>query len=419
VRLLDTSSLATVFPFSSGSLQMEGGVLLGLNTENNSLVLLNAFSPDLPNANACVMAKAGAGKSYTSKAELLHAMPFGVRALVIDPENEYVRLAEAMSGQVVRLAAGARTCLNPLDLPPATTTVARTGTTGPDDEGDGSVENPLREHLAGVHGFLDIALAGEGRSLDQHAKGVLDRALFACYAEKGITDDPATHRRPAPILADLQATLRAMGETLGLADRLERYCTGTLAGLFSGPTMVRCDGRLCVFALRDLDDDLRPAAMYLVAHHVWGLVTRDPRTPRRLVVDEAHVLTRHHSGDGFLENLARRGRKYFLGLTAISQDVRDFLDTKAGKAILTNSAMRLLLRQDESTLEALEQGLHLTPAERSYLVTCPRGEGLLCVGSLRIKLRILASPQEHVLITTDPRELARSPMGRPDAQHRA
>ncbi len=400
-RLLDTRSLATLFPFSAGSLQMDGGVLLGRNTQNNALVIVNPFAPELHNANGCVLAMAGSGKSYHAKAELLRLLPLGVRIIVIDPEDEYVRLARAVNGQVIRLAAGARDRLNPLDLlPPADTPLSRLG----GDEA--TADNPLYDHLATVHGFLDIALAGEGQRLDQQAKGVLDRALVACYAGRGITADPATHTLPAPTLPDLAATLREMGETQGLADRLERYCTGSLSGLFSGPTTVRLDGRLCVFALRDLEEELRPAAMYLVAQHVWGRARRDHRTPCRLIVDEAHVLTRHPSGDRFLETLARRGRKYFLGLLPITQDVRDFCETRAGKAILTNSAMRLLLRQDESTLDALEQNLRLTPAERAYLVTCPRGEGLLCVGSQRVTLRIEASPQEHALITTDPRELA-------------
>jgi len=429
-RTLDTSTLATLFPFSGATLQMEGGVLLGTNVETHAHVVLDAFSRTLLNYNQVVVATSGAGKSYTVKYMVTRAAPREGQTLIIDPTGEYAPIARAVGGRVIRLCAGSPHRINPLDLPLVTAQDDRDG----EDEGDAAdgaesgwedaddaEHDALKDRIAGVHGLFDLLLAGEGHRLTTHEKGALDGALRRCYAEKGITPDPATHRRPAPLFADLRDTLRAAGDTHGLAQRLDLYCgEGSLGGLFSGATTVRADGRVVVFDLHQLAEDLWPAAMYLTGQYIWGVAGSDPvggrRLPRRVIVDEAQLLTAHASGGALLGDVARRGRKRFVGLTAISQDVRDFLHTKPGQALLTNSSVRFLLRQDESTLEALDESLRLTPQERTYLAQCPRGEALLVVQGTRLKVALEASPQEHLYCTTDPHDAAVvKPRRRPQA----
>lgn len=429
-RTLDTSTLATLFPFSGATLQMEGGVLLGTNVETHAHVVLDPFSPTLLNYNQVVVATSGAGKSYTVKCLVTRTAPHEGQTLIIDPTGEYAPVARAVGGRVIRLCAGSPHRINPLDLPLApaqddgdsadegdAADAAESGWEDADDAG----HDALKDRIAGVHGLFDLLLAGEGHRLTTHEKGALDGALRRCYAAKGITPDPTTHRRPAPLFADLRDTLRAAGDTHGLAQRLDLYCgEGSLGGLFSGATTVRADGRLVVFDLHQLEEDLWPAAMYLTGQYIWGVAGSDPvggrRLPRRVIVDEAQLLTAHASGGALLGDVARRGRKRFVGLTAISQDVRDFLHTKPGQALLTNSSVRFLLRQDESTLEALDLSLRLTPQERTYLAQCPRGEALLVVQGTRLKVALEASPQEHLYCTTDPHDAAVvKPRRRPQA----
>jgi len=419
-RTLDTSTLATLFPFSGATLEMEGGVLLGTNVETHAHVVLDAFSRTLLNYNQAVVATSGAGKSDTVKLMLLRSLPREGQTLIVDPTGEYAPIASALGGQVIRLCAGSPQRINPLDLPLAPAQGDGDGQDEGDaadgaesgwEDADAAGHDALKDRIASVHGLFDLLLAGEGHRLGAHEKGALDGALRRCYAEKGITPDPATHRRPAPLFADLRDTLRAAGDTHGLAQRLDLYCgEGSLGGLFSGATTVRADGRLVVFDLHQLEEDLWPAAMYLTGGYIWGVAASDPvgkrRLPRRVIVDEAQLLTGHASGGALLGDVARRGRKRFVGLTAISQDVRDFLHTKPGQALLTNSAVRFLLRQDESTLEALDESLRLSPQERAYLARCPRGEALLVVQGTRLKVALEASPQEHLYCTTDPHDAA-------------
>ncbi|MCB9492521.1 MAG: ATP-binding protein [Dehalococcoidia bacterium] len=388
-RNLDTSSAATMFPFGSSHLGMRDGVLLGEDLHNHSLVITDRFHPDQQNANRVVVAASGAGKSYASKVEALRAMVRGVDYLVIDPEEEYGRLCEAVGGQMVRLAGTSQQRINPFDLAP-----------GNDESG----RDPLAERVLALQGLLGVMLADPGRTLDQRERGLLDAALYETYRRVGITRDAGTHHRQPPVMRDLLAVLRE-ADDLGLADRLVRYVDGSLGRVFAEHTTVSLDRPLVVFALRDLEEELRPVAMHLVADYVWREVTRTPR-PRVLLVDEAWTLMRHADGARFLASIARRARKRWLGLTTVTQDARDFLQSPEGHTILANSASQFLLRQDSSTIAVVAETFNLSRGERDFLLSARRGEALLLTGGNHVALRVVASELEHGLSTTQPAEVA-------------
>jgi type IV secretory pathway VirB4 component len=339
-----------------------------------------------------VFAKSGAGKSYAVKLGLLlRGLLLGHDAAVVDPEGEYAPLCRALDGQEVRLGVGAPHVLNPFDLAGA----------GAEERGD-----PLAEQVATLLALLQVMLADPGKPLGRAEVGALDRAIHATYARAGITPDPATHDRPPPCLADLHAILRAQGEPYGLADRLERYVSGSLRHLFGGPTNVDLQRRLVVFSLRDLEAELRPLATFLVADCVWRRARRERARPRLFVVDEAWSLVRHTEGAAFLAELAKRGRKHRLGLVTITQDVEDFLGSPQGRAVIANASVHLLMKQDPSSIDVVAATFKLTEPERRELLAARRGEGLLCALGTRVPLRVEASPSEHELITTNPAELA-------------
>ena len=394
-RNLDTSSLVTTFPFTSGSLSMERGVLYGVATRSQSPVIVDPFDASLENANLAVFAMAGAGKSYFVKLMALRNLLAGVEFLIVDPENEYGGVCRAADGQFIRLASTSAHHLNPFDLPP------------PDPAGAEGLD-PLAEQVTAVLGLLNLMLADRGASLDPYARSVLDRAVYEVYAAAGITADPATHSRPAPVLADLQTVLEASRDetAVGLAARLRRYTRGSLAGgLFAGQTNVALNRRLVVFNIQTLEEELRPVAMHLIASFVWNRVRRE-RRPRMLVIDEAWSLLRYAEGGEFVAGVARRARKFYLGLITITQDAADFLRSDYGRAVLVNAATKLLLKQDATTLDAVAEAFQLTPDERQYVLGANKGEGLLFARGARLALTIEASPAEHRLATTAPRELA-------------
>jgi conjugal transfer ATP-binding protein TraC len=396
-RNLDTGSLATTFPFTSSSLSMERGVLYGVATRSQSPVIVDPFDASLENANLAVFAMAGAGKSYFVKLMALLNLLCGVDFLVVDPEDEYGAVCQAADGQYVRLASTSAHHLNPFDLP---------ASGAPDVEGT----DVLAEQVTAVLGLLGVMLADPGTGLNTYERGVLDRAAFQTYARLGITADPATHVRPSPLLRDLQAVLEETSTgndvAAGLAARLRRYVSGSLAGgLFAGPTNVALNGRLVVFNIQMLEDELRPLAMHLIANFVWNRVRREKR-PRLLVIDEAWSLLRYPEGGAFISGMARRARKYYLGLVTITQDAADFLRSDHGRAVLVNAAMKLLLKQDSTTVDAVADAFELTQEERQYLLGANKGEGLLFARGGRLALSIEASPAEHRLATTAPRELA-------------
>lgn len=392
-RNLDTGSLATLFPFASSSLTMDQGVLLGIARHNHSPVIVDPFDDSLENANLVIFAKSGAGKSYFTKLVLLRSLLREVDCLVIDPEDEYARVCQAVGGQMVRLAASSRHRLNPFDLPPV-------------EKANGSRDG-LAQQVASILSLLDLMLAERGETLSVGERAVLDHAVYATYAQVGITADPATHGQPAPLLRDLHRVLADLSdaEARSLAARLRRYVDGSLAGLFDGPTNVIPNRRLTVFSIQALEAELRPLAIHLITGFVWRQARRE-RRPRLLVVDEAWSLMQYPEGGAFLASMARRARKYYLGLVTITQDVADFLDAAHGRTVLSNAALKLLMKQDSTTLDPVVAAFGLSPEERQFLLGAAKGEGLFFARGSHVALQVEASPQEHRLVTTAPRELA-------------
>jgi conjugal transfer ATP-binding protein TraC len=398
-RTLDTSSLATMLPFTSSHLPATGGLLYGVNVHNSSLVILDPFGGEQENANKVVFAKSGAGKSYACKVEALRALLLGIEYLVIDPEGEYARICEAVGGQLVPLSGTSPHHINPFDL------------SGGEDDG---ARDPLAERVLALQGLLGLMLAEPGSSLSQREKGVLDSALYETYRRAGITEDGATHGRIAPVLRDLLTVLREADEPYGLADRLARYVDGSLGRVFSERTTATLDHPFVVFGVRELEEELRPLATYLIADHVWREARRRPR-PRMLLVDEAWSLMRYPEGARFLAQMARQARKRWLGLTTVTQDVEDFLATAEGHTVLANSSTQLLMRQDASTARLVAETFGLSQGEREFLLACRKGEALLLApGGVHIPLLVEASRFEHALCTSDPAEL--SEMGGSDAR---
>lgn len=399
-RNLDTTSAATMIPFTSSHLSMERGIFYGVSVHNNSLVIFDPFSRELENANKVVFAKSGAGKSYACKVEALRALMLGIEYYVIDPEDEYRRVCDAVGGQYIRLSGTSSHHINPFDLP-----VRQAGLPASMPRDDREARDPLAERLLALQGLLGLMLADRGSALSQREKGALDAALLETYRRAGITRDPRTHLRPAPVLRDLYAVLREQGDPYGLADRLERYVDGSLGRVFSSPTSVDLDRPFVVFSVRDLEPELRPLGVYLIADYIWRQV-RGSRRPRMLLIDEAWSLMQHEEGAKFLSSMARQARKHYLGLTTVTQDVEDFLATPDGHTVLANSSVQLLMRQDSSTIDVVAQTFRLSAGEREFLLSCRKGEGLFFARGNHIALRVEASPMEHALATTDPAELA-------------
>jgi type IV secretory pathway VirB4 component len=391
-RNLDTTSAATMIPFTSSHLSMERGILYGVSVHNSSLVIFDPFSRELENANKVVFAKSGAGKSYACKVEALRALMLGIEYYVIDPEDEYRRVCEAVGGQYVRLSGTSPNHINPFDLPAAS---ARS---------DPDARDPLAERLLALQGLLGLMLADRHATLSQREKGALDAALLETYRRAGSTRDATTHGQPAPVLRDLYGVLREQSDPHGLADRLERYVDGSLGRVFSSPTSVDLDRPFVVFNVRDLEPELRPLGVYLIADYIWRQV-RASRKPRMLLIDEAWSLMQHEEGARFLSSMARQARKHYLGLTTVTQDVEDFLATPEGHTVLANSSVQLLMRQDSSTIDVVAQTFRLSSGEREFLLSCRKGEGLFFARGNHIALRVEASPMEHALATTDPAEL--------------
>ena len=332
------------------------GVLYGIAQHNHSPVIFDPFDQSLDNANLVVFAKSGAGKSYFTKLMALRNLLAGVDFLVIDPEDEYRALCTAVDGQQIRLASSSGQHLNPFDLPPAT---------GDEEEG----RDPLAEQVAALLGLLEILLAGPGATLTTGERAILDAALYETYRRAGISADTATHGRRAPLLRDLHLTLErtSFESARDLAVRLRRYVEGSLAGLFAGPTNVALDRRFVVFNVQAIEPELRPLGIHLIAGFVWNQVRRH-RRPRLLIIDEAWSLLQYPEGGAFLAGLARRARKYYLGLVTITQDVADFLGVDQGRTVLTNAACKLLMKQDSTTIEPVAAAFQLSPEERQYLL---------------------------------------------------
>jgi len=379
-RSFDTEALAASYPFAAADPPLDpNGTLYGL-TPSGAPILLDRFAGD--NYNTVLLARSGAGKSYTAKLEALRLLYRGVQVLVIDPENEFERLTRAVGGVYLPLAGPDAVTLNPLDLP----------ANGTPDSFD--------ERALFLTDLITLLLGG----LNPDELAVLDRAVRACYAAAGITPDPCTHSRPAPLLRDLAATLAADPDGARLADRLQPYTSGSHAKLFSQPTSARPDGQLVCFTLRGLPARLQTAALLLTLDAAWASL-EGPLRKRCVLVDEAWLLMREPAGAGFLNRLAKSARKRWCGLTTISQDADDLLGSDLGRAIVNNASSQILLRQSPQAIEQIGQAFNLTAGERQHLLTCATGHGLLIAGDQRLPLQVIASPHEHQLVTTDPAEL--------------
>ncbi|MEU6509719.1 conjugal transfer protein TraC [Streptomyces sp. NPDC046942] len=395
-RTFDTAALAACFPFTSPDLPIPtdqagiaSGVLYGLNAVSGAPVLWDRFAQD--NYNSITLARSGAGKSYLTKLELLRLLFTGVTASVIDPENEYVRLAETVGGHVVALGTdGVR--LNPFDLPAATE----------------SSEDVLTRRVLFLHTFLAILL---GSDLPAAERAVLDRAILATYARAGITTDPRTWQRTPPTLTDLAAVLAEEGSeaSADLAGRFAPFTTGSHSALFNGHSTASATGHLVVFALRQLPEEVKAPAMLLALDAIGRQVTHRRQPGRHLVVvDEAWLLMRDGAGAGFLFRMAKTARKRWTGLAMVTSDADDVLASPLGRAIVSNAATQILLRQAPQAIDVISDNFHLCHGEREFLLSAARGEALLLTGDRRHKVALIsvAAPGEHEVITTDPGELA-------------
>jgi len=391
-RNMNTGAISTSFPFTSADLTQEKGILYGINMHNNGLVIFDRFS--LENANMVVFAKSGAGKSFTVKLEALRSMMIGSEIIIIDPENEYQKLCDAVGGSYIRLSLNSDVRINPFDLPKVI-----------DSE---DANDALRANLVTLHGLFRLMLGGAAVSgqpavpLTPNEEADLDQALIDTYARAGITSDPLTHQSTPPTILNLYDTLLHMeGTGPSLAQRLRKYTTGTFAGIFSQQSNVDINNQMVVFNIRDLEDELRPVAMYIVLSHIWNIVRADQRQ-RLLIVDEAWQLMQFEDSANFLFSLAKRARKYYLGLTTITQDVEDFMSTKMGRAIVANSSMQLLLKQSSAAVDVLSDVFKLTEEEKKRLANFPVGQGLFFAGQNHVHIQIIASETEESLITTNP-----------------
>ena len=389
-RNMNTGAISTSFPFTSADLTQEKGILYGVNMHNNGLVIFDRFT--LENANMVVFAKSGAGKSFTVKLEALRSMMVGTEIIIIDPENEYQKLCDAVGGAYVRLSLNSDVRINPFDLPKIVDT---------EDANDA-----LRANLVTLHGLFRLML-GNGVGLSPTEEADLDQALIDTYARAGITNDPLTHTAIPPTIMNLFDTLLHMGGSgPSLAQRLRKYTTGSFAGIFSQQSNIDINNQMAVFNIRDLEDELRPVAMYIVLSHIWNIV-RAQQKRRLLLVDEAWQLMKYEDSANFLFSLAKRARKYYLGLTTITQDVEDFMSSKMGRAIVANSSMQLLLKQSASAVDVLSDVFKLTDEERKRLSNFPVGQGLFFAGQNHVHVQIVASNTEEDLITTNPVEAKR------------
>ena len=394
-RNMDTGAISTSFPFTSADLTQEKGILYGINMHNNGLVIFDRFS--LENANMVVFAKSGAGKSFTVKLEALRSMMVGAEVLIIDPENEYQRLCDAVGGSYIRLSLNSDVRINPFDLPKVI------------DAEDAN--DALRANLVTLHGLFRLMLGGAQQAsagapaapaLTPNEEADLDQALIDTYARAGITSDALTHQSTPPTIANLYDTLLHMGGTgPNLAQRLRKYTTGTFAGIFSQQSNIDINNQMVVFNIRDLEDELRPVAMYIVLSHIWNVV-RAQQKRRLLIVDEAWQLMKYDDSANFLFSLAKRARKYYLGLTTITQDVEDFMSSKMGRAIVANSSMQILLKQSSSAVDVLSDVFKLTSEEKKRLSNFPVGQGLFFAGQNHVHIQVIASETEESLITTNP-----------------
>ncbi|OGF26907.1 conjugal transfer protein TraC [Candidatus Falkowbacteria bacterium RIFOXYA2_FULL_47_9] len=383
---MNTSPVASSFPFISSDLSSDNGILYGINRHNNSLILFDRFS--LQNANSVVFATSGAGKSYAVKLEVLRSLMMGTDVIIIDPEKEYKHLCDAVGGTYINISLASENKINPFDLPHSV--------------GDNSrPEDIIRSGVISAKGLIRIMLGG---SVSSEEDSLIDRALLETYAKKDITADADLSKVEAPILSDFQDILSGMEGGADIALRLQKYTEGTFSGLLNSPTTVEMHNQLVCFSVRDLEDELRPIAIYSIVSYIWNVV-RSELKKRILVIDEAWWLMQHEDSAKFIFALVKRCRKYYLGVTTITQDVNDFLVSPYGQAIVNNSALQMLLRQSPAAIDLIQKTFVLTEGEKYLLLESGVGEGIFFAGNRHAAIKIVASYTEDQLITTDPRQL--------------
>ncbi|MDD4990372.1 MAG: DUF87 domain-containing protein [Candidatus Pacebacteria bacterium] len=383
---MNTAPLSSIFPFVSPDLSANEGILYGINLHNNSLVLFDRFS--LENANFVVFAKSGSGKSFFAKLEILRYLMQGVDVIVIDPENEYSYLSDAVGGSFFKISLNSDNHLNLFDLP-----TPREGE-DPDDV--------LRSNIINLVGLLRIMLGG----LTPQEDAIVDRALTETYAAKDIVpqSDPLTWKEKLPLLSDFEAVLSSMEGSESLVDRIRKYTLGSYANFFNTPTNISLDKGFTVFGIRDMEDELRPMAMFIILRFIWNQI-RSQLKKRILLVDEAWWIMQSEDGASFLFGVCKRARKYFLGVTTITQDVSDFMKSEYGKPIISNSSLQFLLKQSSATIDVVKTTFNLTDEEKNMLLQCDVGEGIFIAGQKRVALKGVASYAEDQIITSSPEEI--------------
>jgi conjugal transfer ATP-binding protein TraC len=381
---LNSSPLSSIFPFVSFDLTSDKGILFGINRHNSSLILFDRFS--LENYNSVTFAKSGSGKSYAVKLEIIRSLMFDTNVIVIDPEREYEYLAQATGGRLFNISLSSEHHINPFDLPPVK-----------EDEEPADI---LRSNIINLVGLFRIMLGG----LTPEEDAIVDRAISETYALKDITGDADFTGVTAPLLSDFESVLSGMEGSDSLIQRLSKFTHGTWSGFINQPTNIDINKQFIVFSVRDMEDELKPVAMYIVTHFIWNAVRHELRK-RLLIIDEAWWMMKSEDTASFLYSLAKRGRKYYLGVSTITQDVEDFLRSPYGKPILTNSSIQLLLKQSPTTIDVLKQTFNLTDEEKYLLLESGVGEGLFFAGLKHVAIKIVASYTEDQIITSDPSQL--------------
>ena len=381
---LNSSPLSSIFPFVSFDLTSDRGILYGINRHNSSLILFDRFS--LENYNSVVFAKSGSGKSYATKLEVLRSLMFGTDVIVIDPEREYEQLAEATGGRSFHISLSSEHHINPFDLPPV--------------KEDEDPKDILRSNIISLVGLFRIMLGG----LTPEEDAIIDRAISETYALKDITGDADFTGAEPPLLSDLEQVLSGMEGSESLVDRLSKYTRGTWSGFLNQPTNIDIKQQFVVFSVRDMEDELKPIAMYVITHYIWNAVRHDLKK-RLLIVDEAWWMMKSADTASFLFSLVKRGRKYFLGVATITQDIEDFLGSDYGVEIIKNSSIQLLLKQSPTGIDHLQKTFNLTDEEKYLLLEAGVGEGLFIAGLKHVAIKIVASYTEDQIITSDPSQL--------------
>ncbi len=381
---INSSPLSSIFPFVSFDLTSDKGILYGINRHNSSLILFDRFS--LENYNSIVFAKSGSGKSYATKLEIIRTLMFDTEVIVIDPENEYQYMAEAIGGRYFNISLNSDHHINPFELPVPN-----------EDESSASI---LRSQIINLVGLFRIMMGG----LTAEEDAIIDRAITETYALKDITPDSDFRNIEPPLLSDFELVLGGMEGAESLAQRFSKYTKGTWSNFINKPSNIDINKKFVVFSIRDMEDELKPVAMYIVTHYIWNMIRREIKK-RLLVIDEAWWMMKSEDTASFLLSLAKRGRKYFLGLATITQDVDDFLKSPYGTPIITNSSIQMLLKQSPTTIDKLQQVFNLTDEEKYLLLESGVGEGIFFAGLKHVAIKVIASTTEDLIITSDPSQI--------------